>query len=66
MTWKQIKEKCTIDIDIEISIGFFSDWRWFYLIPTIMCMKTNKYFEIEFVFLSFYSYTSFSKHEDKL
>ena len=65
MTWEQIKEKCTIDIDIEISIGFFSDW-WFYLIPTIACMKTTKYFEIEFVFLSFYLYTSFNKHEDNL
>lgn len=65
MTWEQIKEKCTIDIDIEISSGLFSS-DWFYLIPTIKCIKTNKYYEIEFVFLTFYLYASFSKHEDDL
>lgn len=65
MTWKQIKEKCTINIDIEIVSGLSSD-DWFYLIPTIKCMKTNKFYEIEFDFLIFYLYASFSKHEDDL
>ena len=65
MTWEQIKEKCTIDIDIEIVCGLFSN-DWFYLIPIIKCIKTNKYFEMEFVFITFYLYTSFSKHEDDL
>ena len=65
MTWKQIKEKCTIGIDIELVTNFFSN-EWFYLIPTIKCIKTNKYFEIEFDFLTFCLYASFSKHEDKL
>ena len=65
MTWEQIKEKCTIYIDIELVISFFSS-EWFYLIPTIKCIKTNKYYEIEFDFLTFYLYTSFSKHKDKL
>ena len=65
MTWEQIKEKCTIDIDVEIVIELFSS-NWFYLIPTIKCMKTNKYYEIEFDFLTFYLYASFSKHEDDL
>lgn len=65
MTWKQIKEKCTIHLDIELAIGLFSP-DWFYLIPTIKCIKTNKYYEIEFVFLSFFIYAGFSKHEDDL
>lgn len=65
MTWKQIKEKCTIDIDVEIAISLFSS-DWFYFIPTIKCMKTFKYYEIEFDFLTFYLYASFSKHEDDL
>lgn len=65
MTWKQIKEKCTIDIDIELVISLFSS-EWFYLIPTIKCIKTNKYYEIEFDFLTFYLYISFNKHEYKL
>ena len=65
MTWKQIKEKCIIDIDIEISSGLFSS-DWFYLIPTIKYTKTNKYYEVEFDFLTFYLYASFSKHEDYL
>lgn len=63
MTWKQIKEKCTIDIDIELCISLFSS-ECFYLIPTIKCRKASKYYEIEFDFLKFYLYTSFSKHED--
>lgn len=65
MTWEQIKEKCTIELNIELFIGLFSP-DWFYLLPTIKCMKTNKYYEIEFAFLSFFIYTSFSKHEDDL
>ena len=65
MTWKQIKEKCTIDLDIELAIGLFSS-DWIYLIPTIKCTKTNKYYEIEFAFLTFFIYASFSKHEDDL
>ena len=39
---------------------------WFYLIPTIKCTKENKYYEIEFDFLTFYLYAVFSKHEDDL
>lgn len=65
MSWKQIKEKCTIDIDIEIVSGLFSS-DWFYLIPTIKCTKENKYYEIEFDFLTFCLYAVFSKHEDDL
>ena len=65
MTWKQIKEKCTIDIDIELCISLFSS-DWFYLIPTIKYMKASKYYEIEFDFLTFYLYAVFSKHEDDL
>ena len=63
MTQKQIKEKCTIDIDIEITSGLSSS-NWFYLIPTIKCMKIIKYYKIEFDFLIFYLYAGFSKHED--
>ena len=65
MTWKQIKEKCTISIDIEIVSGLSSS-DWFYLIPTIKCTKIIKYYEIEFDFLTLYLYASFSKHEDDL